>query len=89
MDSLKDFVGQEVIIDTDTPFLYLGTLAEIADDCFVLKGVDVHDRNDLNVSKEKYALETRRHGIKDNRKRVFVVKDRVVSISLLEDIIKF
>ena len=51
--------------------------------------VDVHDRNDIEISKEKYVLDTRRFGIKKNRKKVYIIRDRVISISEIEDIIKF
>ncbi len=86
---MQELIGKEVVVDTSTSFIYLGILEEIRDDCLILSSVDVHDRNDIEISKEKYVLDTRRFGIKENRRKVFVIRDRVVSLSEIEDVIKF
>ena len=86
---MEELKGKEVVIDTDTSYIYVGILVDIRDDCFVMEKGDVHDRNDLQMSKEKYILETRRFGVKENRKRTYILKERVVSISILEDVLEF
>jgi len=86
---LKDLLGKEVVVDTDTSYVYIGVLCEVTDDCLVMERVDVHDGNDLEMSKEKYILESRMYGVKENRKKVYIVRRRVVSFSLLEDVLKF
>ena len=86
---MEELKGKEVVLDTDTSYIYVGILLDIHDDCLVMENLDVHDKNDLDMSKEKYILETRRHGVKENRKKVWILRERVVSISLLEDVLKF
>ena len=86
---MEELIGKEVVVDTDTSFIYLGTLEEIQKDSMVLTDVDVHDRHDIETTKEKYILDTRRFGVKHNRKKVYVVRERIVSVSELGDIIKF
>ena len=86
-DSWKPLVGQPLVVDTDSQFVYLGTLAEVRDHFVVLKEVDVHDRSEGTATKEQYVMEAKRFGIKANRKEVSVRKSLVVSVSKLEDVI--
>ena len=86
---MEELKGKEVIVDTDTSYIYVGVLIDLTDDCLIMEKLDVHDRNDLEMSKEKYILETRRHGVKENRKKAYILRERIVSISLLEDVLKF
>jgi len=86
MEKLK---GRKVVVDTDSSYIYIGILADMTGDCLIMEETDVHDKNDLGMSKEKYVLETRRYGIKENRHRVYVLRDRVVSVSPLEDVLEF
>lgn len=82
-------VGVDVVVDTDTSFVYVGKL-EGVDGAFVTLGdVDVHDMRDSRVTKEIYALEALKHGIRSNRKKVHVRVERVVSVSRLEDVIRY
>jgi hypothetical protein len=86
---MKELIGRTVVVDTATSYLYIGDLAEVNADCVVLTQVDVHDRKDIDISKERYILDSRRHGVKPNRERTFVLREHVVSISALDDVIKF
>ena len=86
---MEELKGKEVVVDTDTSYIYVGILVDIRDDCLVMEKTDVHDRNDLEMSKEKYILETRRYGVKENRKKTYILREKVVSISLLEDVLEF
>lgn len=86
---MEELIGKKVVIDTDSSFIYLGKLLEIARDSYILEDVDVHDKNDIEITKEKYVHDSTRTGVKKNRNKVYVIKERVVSLSALDDVISF
>ncbi len=81
------YVGEKVIVDTNSQFVYLGTLKEIKDHFLVMTEVDAHDRNEGPSTKEQYIMDTKRFGIQANRREVSVRKELVVSISRFDDIV--
>ena len=85
----EKFASHEVVVDTKTPIVYIGTLAATEENFLVLEEVDVHDINDTQTTKELYVLEARKFGIKKNRSRVHLCVDQVVSISRLDDVIQY
>jgi hypothetical protein len=84
---VKEFIGQNVVIDVETQYVLLGRLAEIRSDWVVLNQADVHDLRDSKTTRELYVLDSRTDGIRANRKRVMLPVNQVVSVSLLEDVI--
>lgn len=86
-ESLREFIGKAVVLDTEGPIVYLGILREIKPDGFWLEGVDLRDGREGHVSKERYICEAREHGIKPNRSRVFVFSRVVISASALDDVV--
>lgn len=86
--NLAELIGKEVVLDTAGPLVYLGVLEQITPEGFWLSDADVHDRNDGQAGKELYVAEARRLGIVPNRKRVFVIRSVVTSISALQDVIE-
>lgn len=82
-------IGAKVVVDTDSSFIYIGTLESADEHFLVLTDVDVHDMHDSRGTKEVYALESLKLGIRANRKKVHLMARRVVSISLLEDVIRY
>jgi len=88
-EELEEYIGLTVVVDTATPLIYLGTLTEVGKTFLTLSEVDVHDVNEGASTKEMYALEARRSGIKKNRTATKVRFDTVVSISRLEDVIEY
>jgi hypothetical protein len=89
--SLDLFLGLRVVLDTQGPLVYIGDLLAHDDRGYWLADVDVHDRHDGHAGKELYVLEARlleisgtRHS---NRRRVFVERHGVMSVSLLADVI--
>jgi hypothetical protein len=84
---VEEFIGQDVVIDVETQYVFLGRLAEIGSDWVVLKQADVHDLRDSKTTRELYVLDSRTDGIRVNRKRVKLPTDQIVSVSLLEDVI--
>lgn len=82
-------VGQVVVVDTNSSFVYLGTLARVEEHFLVLANVDAHDQNEGPSTKEQYVMDTKRFGVKPNRKEVSVRKTMVVSVSRLDDVVTY
>ena len=85
--SLAELIGRQVVVDTQGPTVILGTLVQIADDCFVLEDADVHDRDEGHSSKELYVINAAKLGIRANRRKAYVAGQFVVSVSLLDDVV--
>ena len=83
-----EFTGREVVLDVSSPFVYVGTLVAVDGRHLVLENADVHDLRDTTTTRELYVLDSKRHGIKCNRKRVLVRCDEVVSLSALDDVLE-
>ena len=88
-DGWGKWIGQVVVVDTNSSYVYLGTLAGVADHFVMLNDVDAHDRSEGSSTKEKYVMEAKRFGVKANRKEVSVRKAVIVSLSRLEDVITY
>jgi hypothetical protein len=86
---LDGFLEKEVVLDTRGAILYLGRLVRVFEHFYELADADVHDVLDGRTSKELYIMEARKHGVKKNRKTVYVRKAEIVSISRLEDVIEY
>ncbi|MCA8996137.1 MAG: hypothetical protein KDA80_04110 [Planctomycetaceae bacterium] len=80
------FREEIVVLDMASPYVILGKLTGEDGSYFVLEEADVHDLRDSSTTREQYVLDSRRHGIGINRKRVFVAKADVVSLSALSDV---
>ena len=89
LSALEAFVGSDVVLDTASPLIYIGTLERIVDGFLTLVDVDVQDSKQMKSSKELYVLEARKFGIKKNRTSVTVRGDVLISISKLEDVIEY
>jgi hypothetical protein len=86
-DPLEEMVGEVVVLDTDTPILYIGKLVSLSGQSFVLEEADMHDCRDGHANKELYLSEAHEHGIAINRRRIVVMRSSVISLSLLADIV--
>jgi hypothetical protein len=84
---LEDLIGQKVVVDLRSPFVCLGTLKRQDELYLELGGADLHDLRDTHTTRENYVVAARRTGIKRNRKRVLLVRNEVVAISLLDDVL--
>ena len=87
----ESLLNRRVVLDTQGPLLYIGRLMQVDDRGYWLIDADVHDRTDGHSGKEEYinaARELERSGSRHtNRKRVFVERHGVMSISTLEDVV--
>ena len=86
--ALQRLIGQPVVLDVTSPYVYLGTLAEVDHKYLILTDADVHDLRDTKTTRELYVLDSKRHGISANRSRVLVSRDEIVSLSALADVVE-
>ncbi|MGB0716848.1 MAG: hypothetical protein ACPGXK_13280 [Phycisphaerae bacterium] len=84
---LEDLIDQQVVLDTQTPIVYIGILRSINDYAFLLEDVDMHDCRDGHAQKEEYLAKLCHSGVTVNRRQIVVMKHFVVSVSRLSDVV--
>ena len=84
---MQDLVGKSVVFDTMGTMIYLGVLEEVTQNGFWLAEADVHDCRDGHARREVYIMDSARDGISVNRRRVFVLRETVCSVSSLEHVV--
>ena len=79
-----------MVLDTQGPRVYLGQLEAYDERGYWLTEADVHDRSEAHSTNEQYVNDAcllARSGARQvNRRRVFVERNTVVSISALDDV---
>mgnify|MGYP001765937319 CR=1 FL=1 len=88
-ETLRELIGQEIVVDTRSRWMYIGRLEAVRDDSLQLADADVHDGSEGTLTKERYVLSSCETGIKANRRRVYVSLDCVVSVSPLAEVIRY
>ena len=88
-ERLQAFVGQQVVVDTDSALLYVGTLKSVDEAFYEIESADLHDSSSTSTTRDVYIINVRKHGIKKNRERVLIRTARVVSVSLLSDVTEY
>ncbi len=83
----QHLLGRIVVLDPNSPYIYLGTLVRWDALYLHLEDADVHDLRDTKTTREIYLVDARRLGVNSNRKLVMVRIADVVSISALDDVI--
>jgi len=86
-DPLDAYVGMVIVLDTQGPLIYIGTLQRVTGVSLVLAEADVHDSNDSRATKDLYLVETRDLGVRVNRSQVVVMRGQISSVSLLKDVV--
>jgi len=86
-EPLHAYLEQTVILDTQGPLIYIGTLRGVTEAYLVLHDADVHDSNDSRATKDLYLAETRTLGVRVNRGKVLVMRQQIASISLLHEVV--
>lgn len=91
LPQMSDYLKRRIVIDTPGPLIYIGNLEHFDERGYWLADADVHDRNDGHSGKEVYvnqAYELDKGGSRViNRKRVFVDRQIVASISALDEVV--
>ena len=80
---------KNIVVDTASHFIFIGKLQEIGDYFMTLADVDVHDRNESPSMNEKYIMDSKKYGVRCNRRLVHVRLEEVISVSLLDDVIEY
>jgi hypothetical protein len=82
-----EFLGQKVVIDLRSTFVCLGTFQRADEHYLEVRNADLHDLRDTDTTRENYVAASKATGIKRNRKRVLVVRNDVVAIARLDDVV--
>lgn len=89
--TLDNLIGRRVVLDTAGPMIYIGNLEAHDSRGYWLRDVDVHDRTDGHSTKEEYVNEARRLEMRGsrrvNRRRAFVERTAILSISAMDDVV--
>jgi len=56
---VEELLGKVVVIDVESPFVYVGKLFEIREKSLVLKQADAHDLRDSTTTREIYVRDAR------------------------------
>ena len=88
-DGLNALIGEQVVVDVKGRYVYLGTLQGVARDSLVLQDADVHACDDSQSTNEFYILEAKKNGVRANRKRVFVMRSEILSVSRIQDVVDY
>jgi hypothetical protein len=88
-EEFGQFAGKCVVVDTDSDLYYIGVLAGVDASFVTLEGADVHHARESTSTRESYIMDSKKYGVRENRKTVKVFLARIVSISLLEDVIEY
>lgn len=89
LDTWQKALGSNVVIDTNSPYLYIGKLIEVDEWFITLTDVDVHDQHEGSSTKEYYIIEAKKYGIKVNRKKVSIRKAQIISFSRLDEVVEY
>lgn len=89
MKELQEFIGKAVVIDTDSRWVFLGILESVSENMVTLVDADAHDQKDAPTTKEAYVMDSKKYGVRKNRKKVWINRSMIVSISLLDDVIEY
>jgi hypothetical protein len=84
---LDEFIGQAVVVDLRSLFVCIGRLERLDDQFLELRDADLHDLRDSDSTRENYVAASRSTGVKENRKRLLVVRTEIVAVTLLKDVI--
>lgn len=84
---LDALIGKTVVIDLRSSFVCMGILEGYDELHFYLKDADLHDIRDSDSNRENYVAQSRLTGIKRNRKRVLVVRNDVVAVARMDDVV--
>ena len=85
--NLDELVGCDVVLDTCGSIIYLGRLVSWDERGFLLKDADLHNCSEGHATREQYIAEAARDGIHVNRKRIFVLRLAVYSVSAMSDVV--
>ena len=84
---LQELIGQVLVVDTASPYVYIGRLQALTSVSLELADADCHDLRDSLTNREKYVLDCRTHGVNPHRRRAWIRMDEIVGWCLLDDVV--
>lgn len=88
-DQLLKYRDHYVVVDTTSPYIYIGKLVDITENMLTLRDADVHDSRESATMNEKYVMETKKYGVRSNRHLVHIRFDKIISLSKLDDVVEY
>ena len=85
-DLLAPLAGAVVVVDFDGPWLAFGRLTGLTTAWIELTEADLHDLREGSSSRDVYALETQKLGVRVNRRRVRLPLAQIIAISRLDEV---
>jgi len=83
---MNPLFGKTVVLDTQSSWVYVGTLKGEDERFFHLEQADAFDVSEVTLTKQEYLMKVKRDGLVVNRERTFVLKNIVTSITVLDDV---
>ncbi len=83
-----DPVSKVVVLDTATSWIYIGTFDSEDDSYYYLSNADAFDISEINMTKHEYILKVKKDGLVVNRRNIIVHKEKIIALTLLEDIVE-
>jgi small nuclear ribonucleoprotein (snRNP)-like protein len=84
---LNDYLETIVVVDTDGPTAYIGTLVAVDSHHLLLRDVAIYDRRSANAEYELYLIEAAQYGPSTSRNELIVRHERVIAVSRLGDVV--
>jgi len=84
---LQRYQNKLVVVDTDSRWVYIGTLINEDETTLTLKEADAFDLSETTLTRQEYLLRVKQDGVIANRRLVDIMKARVTGVTLWEDII--
>ena len=88
-DPFAEYVSKDVVVDTDGNIICIGTLVAVTPSSLQLADADLHSMSDTSATREVYVMEAAKLGTRSNRRKVSLMRSRVISVSLLDDVVKY
>jgi len=87
-DWLAAFIDDIVIAEIGDGFTVLGTINSIAPTFIEFRDADLHNQHEANSNRDVYALENKQLGVRPNRKKLFIPRDRLIALARLQDVVE-
>ena len=85
-DWLASFIGKTVVAEIGEGFTVFGAIESIGPTYIEFSKADLHNQHEANSTRDMYAIEVAELGIRPNRDKLFIPRDRLICLSCVEDI---
>ncbi len=81
------FLKQNIVVDTETHLSFVGQLTTFEERSLLLDDVLIVDTTIIKIPVEEYLIECLENGFSPSRKSIWINANKIISISLLSDVI--